>query len=222
MKIAIYTAQSGMETELRDPPVIHKDVDYIAFTDKNITSKVWQVRPVIQFSNIDSDYVSRRDAKIYKILPNLFLPEYDLTVWHDSSCYCLAHPSEIAKNHMINEDLAVFYHRWRNCVYEEAQEVIRLNRDSADKVESQVNYYKSKSYPEKNGLYELPVIFRKNSESNSVMNLRWWEHICKFSSRDQISFPFVLWSMNKKPVVLAGRANTRSNNIAPRYPRYRR
>jgi len=26
----------------------------------------------------------------------------------------------------------------------------------------------------------------------------WFEQICKFSSRDQISFPFVLWKMGDK------------------------
>ena len=35
----------------------------------------------------------------------------------------------------------------------------------------------------------------------------WWEQICRFSSRDQISFPFCLWKTKNKISIMPGFAN---------------
>jgi len=44
----------------------------------------------------------------------------------------------------------------------------------------------------------------------------WWEQICMFSSRDQISFPFVCHQLDIKPSILPGRANgVGANSIMP-------
>ena len=73
------------------------------------------------------------------------------------------------------------------------------------------------NFPKKYGLYELPVIIRKNTEKIKKLNLRWWEQICRFSSRDQISMPYVLWKTNVDIKILPGFANggLLKNNIMP-------
>ena len=72
-------------------------------------------------------------------------------------------------------------------------------------------------YPRNNGLYELPVSIRKNTDNIKILNLRWWEQICRYSSRDQISMPFVLWKTNITPKLLPGYANggLNANPIMP-------
>ena len=90
--------------------------------------------------------------------------------------------------------------------------------DYPDNVQSQMDFYKKCKYPHTNGLYELPVIIRKNNDKIKTLGLRWWETISKYSSRDQLSMPFVLWSLNMKPKILpgtAGKEYKRNNKIVP-------
>jgi len=218
MKIAIYTAVSGNRTTLLAPLVVHKGVDYIAFVDKiNPQLQVWQQKLIVPFS-LDEKYANRRNAKIYKILPHLILPEYKFTIWHDGGHYCKMHPLEIYETYMLNSTIAVFKHRWRECVYQEMDEVIKQKIDYPSLIEAQRIYYKANNYPEYNGLYELPVIIRKNCYEIKQLNQRWWEQICRFSSRDQISFPVVLTSLNITPTILPGNGNgIGENNIVPHW-----
>ena len=220
MKIAVYTAISGNKSELLDPPLVHKDIDYIAFTDQTYRKfNTWQVRNIIPFT-LASKFTQRRNAKIFKILPQMFLNEYDLTIYHDGGHFCMMHPLEIIERYMpkVDDDLAVFKHRWNTCIYKEAQDVLRENVDLPELINPQIEYYRSNKYPEDNGLYELPVLIRKKSDRNNLLNLRWWEQICKWSSRDQISFPVVMWSLGLKPIVLPGNGNGFNQNlIVPHY-----
>ena len=71
-------------------------------------------------------------------------------------------------------------------------------------------------YPKNNGLYELPVRVQRNTKLTQQMGWMWWEQICMFSSRDQISFPFVCHQLGIKPTILPGVANTiQGNEIMP-------
>jgi hypothetical protein len=70
-----------------------------------------------------------------------------------------------------------------------------------------MEYFESTKYPKNNGLYELPCSIRKNTEIINKMNLMWWEIICRYSSRDQISLPYVLHKLNIQPLILEGCAN---------------
>ena len=95
---------------------------------------------------------------------------------------------------------------------------MRENVDLPELINPQLDFYRKNNYPENNGLYELPVLIRKKSERNNLINLRWWEQICKWSSRDQISFPVVMWSLGLKPIVLPGNGNGFNQNaIVPHY-----
>jgi len=215
-KIAIITASCGNDAKLFDPHNVFSDIDYVAFVDKKHDCNIWNQVDMIDFS-IDPKYKDRRNAKIYKILPHLMLPGYDYYFWVDITHEVIRHPSEIIQEYMGNKEIGLFEHTHRNCVYQEANEVIRLNYDITEIVQSQINYYKNMNYPENNGLYELPVSIRKNTKTMQIMNLRWWEQICRFSSRDQISLPFVLWSLNIVPQILPGYANNglHANNLMP-------
>ena len=77
-------------------------------------------------------------------------------------------------------------------------------------------FYKDVCYPEHNGLYELPVRVQRNTKLTQQLGWMWWEQICMFSSRDQISFPFVCHQLGIKPTILPGIANTiRGNKLMP-------
>lgn len=207
MKIAIITALCGDRENLQNPSIVHKDVDYIAFVDRDYpNAKVWDQRELIPFSN-DVKFSGRRNAKPYKIMPNLFAPGYDYYFWVDISHDVVENPFKICETYLNENDIALFKHNQRNCIYEEAKLLLELGYDHQKNIDDQISFYMSNNYPPNNGLYELPVSVRKNTKKIRSLNMLWWEHICKYSSRDQLSLPFCLNQLEITPTILPGFAN---------------
>ena len=213
MKIAVVTSSIGTNRLL--DPIPFDGVDYHAFVDDNASNNKWITHPTISFSS-DPTYKNRRNAKVYKILPFAFLPEYDYYFWIDSTHILETNPLEVIEKYLSNTDVAVFKHSQRDCVYLEGKSVNEVDFDHSNLVDEQLDFYRDMDYPENNGLYELPARVQRNTELTQRMGWMWWEQICMFSSRDQISFPFVCHQLGIKPSILPGQANTiRGNTIMP-------
>jgi hypothetical protein len=230
MKIAIFTALYGNRNTLSDPTVVHDNVDYVAFVDRQHPQcKVWKQVIGPKFT-CDNNYQHRRNAKIYKILPNLYSSEYDYYFWVDATHDVVANPFDICKEYLSDNDIALFKHTTRNCTYDEAIEVKRLQLDDSNLIDFQLAFYKRGGMPSGYGLFELPVMVRKNTQRILDLNLKWWEQICKFSSRDQLSFMYCLWKLGIEPTVLPGFANginpntgkIGNNNLIPQTRNHRR
>ena len=208
MKIAVITSICGDLEVLSNPSVIHLGVDYFAFVDiKSPNAKIWKQLDPYHFSS-DKKYAQRKNAKIYKILPELFVPNYDYYFWVDASHDLVADPYVIVNKYVSDEQpFAVFRHHQRNCIYDEAKILKKLGYDYKDLINQEMKYFKSQGYPKKNGLYELSAFIKKRTHMSTLASLKWWEYICRYSSRDQISFPFVLWECGIEPNFLPGFAN---------------
>jgi hypothetical protein len=214
MKIAVITSAVGVHNNLL-PPKYSDVADYHAFLADNISAPGWNVHKALDFS-CDPVYKNRRNAKVYKIIPHLFLPEYDYYFWIDATHSLEEHPHDVIEKYLKDTDVAVFKHQHRDCIYEESEHIKEANYDHLNLLDDQVAFYKEMDYPCNNGLYELPARVQKNTELTQRMGLMWWEQICMFSSRDQVSFPFVLYQLNIKPSILPGYANNiRGNSIMP-------
>ncbi len=92
-------------------------------------------------------------------------------------------------------------------MYEEAELIKQVRFDSLEFVQSQMVFYQSRQYKEHKGLYELPCRIQRNTLEIQALMLTWWELICKFSSRDQLSLPFALDMHGITPAIMPGRAN---------------
>ena len=209
MKIAVITSIFGTAQNLHDPKVSFDSADYYAFVDRHHDCSVWKQIQSVPFS-LDDKYKGRRDAKIYKIIPHLFLPDYDYWIWVDPTHEPIVDPKVICAM-LGDKDIGVFKHGERQCAYEEAAEILRLNIDHPHLVKAQDTYYRSEGFPQGHSLYELPVSVRKNTPTIQSMNMKWWELICRYSSRDQISLPFVMWKMGITPHLFEGYANNGLN-----------
>ena len=212
MKIAIITSISKLSQELHEPKNVFDDVDYHAFVDEISEKKTIWNQHKINHLTFDKKYEGRRLAKIYKVLPNLFLPNYDYYIWIDSTHEVIIHPRTIIEKMGEGSEIGLFHHSQRNCVYDEIEELVKLNYDNFQLLMGFSDFLKSENYPEKNGLFELSVIVRKNSHLVNSINIFWWEIICKFSSRDQISLPYVLNKMSITPYIFQNYASFEYSN----------
>ena len=217
MKIAILTSLCGMANSLHNPAQKFDGVDYIAFVDRQHKDATqWEQREALNFT-LDDTYKGRRNAKIYKVMPQMFLPEYDYWFWVDATHEVILHPYQIIEEYLGEAEIGLWKHTDRDCAYAEAAIIKQLNYDHPHLIDKQTQYYEGEAYPKNNGLYELPVSIRKNTNSIKILNMRWWEQICRYSSRDQISMPFVLWKSQITPRLLPGFANggLHANPIMP-------
>lgn len=215
MKIAVLTASIGSVAPA-EVNVKHESADYFAFVETELVEDtMWTPLPVSTFS-CDYRYANRRNAKVYKVLPHMFVPGYDYYIWIDSTHAVKQDPIEIIETYLKDSDIALFNHPERSCVYEEAELIKQVNFDYPHLVDEQMEFYISEKYPRKNGLYELPCRIQRNTPQIQALMLTWWELICKYSSRDQLSLPYALHMHGIAPSIMPGRANgIMQNDILP-------
>ena len=157
----------------------------------------------------DEKYKNRRNAKPYKLAPHLFIPDhYKFIIWHDVSHELIFDPESLVKDYLSGgQDFSLFQHTQRKCLYQEAIELKKLRYDTDENIDRQISYYRSEGMPENNGLYELSAFVRANNPKTKAMGLAWMEQISRFSSRDQLSFNFLLWKFKAFFSILPGHCN---------------
>lgn len=187
-RIAVYTAIFGCKDRLQEQPR-YPGVDYICFTDSRIhRTKSWQI--VIDKPNVISD---RRKAKIYKILPHRYLPSYEYSIWMDGNWVLRRDPRELLALCTPTSPMALFRHPYRNSAYAEAEECIARQKDDPATIQRQMAHYRAMGYPDHAGLAAGGILVRKHGEAALISAMEdWWNEICAYSVRDQLSFNFVM------------------------------
>lgn len=215
----IYSAVFGDYDNIIAPKHIHKNTDYVLFTDCVDSESIpepWHVVFVDWLDTVDVQYRNRRSARHFKALPHVYMPHHVVSVWMDMTHDVVMNPHTIEKEFLLDSDIALFKHELRDCVYAEGQAVVHYKMDHAQRVKSQLDYYKTARYPSRNGLWETPGVVRRNTTLISKVNNLWWEMMCRYSSRDQISLPYILDKHKVKPHVLpgfAGKCSLANNKV---------
>jgi len=188
--IVVYTAITGGYDALKtQKETATKDVEFIAFVDEPYPDHAtWDFVPAHkEFSD------PNRNAKIHKVMPHLYFPDKEYSLWMDGSVNIefTFDVKRLIELYLKNADLAIFKHPERNCIYVEANTCIQRKLDSADIIINQVKRYTADKYPPNAGLVEATIILRRHTPQIIKFNEAWWEEIKKGSKRDQISFNYV-------------------------------
>jgi len=204
MKVAVLTALFGSKSELRS--LTEKELDYrdnggvsfYAFLDRPHESATGWNQILGPEYSFDKIYGHRRNHKIYKMLPHLFAPDHDIYIWVDSCHSVQVDPHKLCKEYLRDNDIALFDHPYRNCAYQESFVCAQSQIDQTDYIQDTISFLRSETYPENNGLYEMSAFIRRNNEATQELGYRWFELTCRFSSRDQITFPYCLFKLKDK------------------------
>src|ERR1043165_9105378 len=94
-KTVVYTAIYGGKDVLIEPAVVPPDCDFVCFTDSDLHSKTWNIRNVPASS---TDPV--RSAKVFKVLPHRYFPEYDYSVWIDGNILLRGDVNELISQYL--------------------------------------------------------------------------------------------------------------------------
>lgn len=196
----IYTCVTNGYDKLHQPKIIYKGYDYICFTDevrqKNVG--IWQIRPI---PNVVQDKI--RLSRYLKINPHIALSEYSYSVYVDSNILILDEylldrvENEIKKGTLI----ALSKHpEGRLDIYEEAAYVMKYRRAKFKEVRKQIKYLLKMGYPHGTGMFENNIIFRQHNHNEIIkLDENWWDIFIEFTSRDQLSFAYLLWKFNITP-----------------------
>ena len=192
------------------------DVDFVCFTDDPaIRSAFWDVR-LVPPSSLDS----HRHSKSFKHLPHRHFPEYDASLYIDNVVKLLAPVDRIfAVLERERAPMAMFRHPSRNCIYDEADVIVRERIDHADRVRAQMEAYRNAGHPERAGLHASTMLLRRHNETQLVkLSEEWHQELRQYSKRDQLAFDVLRLRHRLKVTALPGSVD---QNELMRWPEIR-
>lgn len=199
-KMCVYTCIVGEYDSLK--PVLYKDprVDYICFVDVERTcyqNLGWKIRK-IDF-DLDAPIGVLAQRRI-KILPHLFLSEYDVSVWVDGTFQIVGDVYSMVENIISRNRQKVCFmrkHPERDCTYQEAKVINAMNKADPKIIDQQISVYKKEEFPEHFGLSETGIIIRKHNDPDckELMSM-WFDELSKYTHRDQMCLYYCIWKLN--------------------------
>lgn len=192
-KTVCYTCITGNYAQLYSHDYINYSWDYICFTDnKNLLKKkqigIWQIRPLV-FNKLDNT----KNNRWHKMHPHILFPDYEQSLYVDGNVNILTpYYSKLIAQTKLNMLLPKHYKN--DCVYQELDYIVELNKETKEKIDVLRNKYRQEQMPEKLGLTENNIIFRKHKEPQIIKIMEeWWQMVENYSKRDQASFMYVIW-----------------------------
>ncbi|KAK2660451.1 hypothetical protein Ddye_006984 [Dipteronia dyeriana] len=145
----------------------------------------------------------RLNGKIPKMLAHRLFPDSKYSIWVDSKSQFRRDPLGVLEALLwrTNSVLAISEHGARSSVYDEAKAVVHKHKATPEEVEVQLTQYHLDGLPEnkrfngKKALNEASVIVRKHTPLTNLFMCLWFNEVVRFTSRDQLSFPYVLWRL---------------------------
>lgn len=192
-KKVVYTCITGGYDGLIEPTYVTSGFDYVCFTDnRELTSSTWDIR-------ILPDEVEKlsqvKKQRYIKINAHKVLNEYDLSIWVDGNVELRGDLNSLLEK-TLKDNCSIYIpkHPQRNCIYDEADAVIVLKKDSKDIVMPQVDRYKGEGFPKNYGLLQSNIMIRKHNNNDCMRFMEaWFEELKHGSHRDQLSFNYVCW-----------------------------
>ena len=182
MKKVVYTVLFG-NYELYEPKYINKDWKLICFTDQDIQSKSW---------NIIKMNGDKKKSREVKILCHRYI-DFDICLYIDAKFKIKCNlDTFVATN--LKHDLSLMTHNKRKCAYDEAKFCIKKGKDAKEVLQQQINNYKKDGFPKDFGLFAPGIMIRRNTHEVRNFMYMWWYQVKKYSYRDIVSFPYVLWN----------------------------
>lgn len=197
----VYTCITGNYDKLLEPKFISDGFDYICFTDnKSLRSDIWDIRPLPQETE---EFSKVKKQRYVKINPQLLLGDYDISIWVDGNVTLKGDLNKFIDS-TITDECSVYVprHPSRNCIYKEANVVVRMGKDKADIVKPQMERYENEGFPKEFGLLQSNILLRKHNDEGCIRLMEcWFEELKNGSHRDQLSFNYASWKNQDVEVI---------------------
>lgn len=194
----VYTALFGETEALLEQPVsASSSLRFLCFTDNTaLTSNTWEIVQVAPLFVADP----RRSQRDIKIRGHQLLGEYDQWLYIDNTVRLKVQPEEILDQWLVDADWAALNHDAHEDMWREFEANREMSKDTASRIDEQLNDY---SIHYKDVLDQRPVwngmFARVNNEATRAFAALWYDHVLRYSGRDQLSF---LVALSERPLRL--------------------
>ncbi len=195
-RLVIYTVLFGNYDSLKEPLFITPNCDYFILTNQEVKpNSVWKKYPLEKYDEMTKGFSNLEKARFFKLHPHILFPEYKHSLFIDANFQMVTDMRPVFAQ-LEDNFIAIHNQPGRDCVYQEATEVIVLGKADKQEVNRQMKAYKKDGFPEHYGLFRTCIVVREhnNEQCKKLMRL-WWEQIDKYTKRDQLSFTYALWKM---------------------------
>lgn len=142
----------------------------------------------------------RLNGKIPKLISHRLFPMARYSIWVDSKSQFRRDPLGVLEALLwrSNSSLALSEHGARSSLYDEAKAIVKKHKATPEEVEVQLDQYRRDGIPDekrfngKKALAEASVIVRNHAPLTNLFMCAWFNEVVRFTSRDQLSFPYVL------------------------------
>nr|TKV91133.1 hypothetical protein SEVIR_9G074800v2 [Setaria viridis]TKV91134.1 hypothetical protein SEVIR_9G074800v2 [Setaria viridis]TKV91135.1 hypothetical protein SEVIR_9G074800v2 [Setaria viridis]TKV91136.1 hypothetical protein SEVIR_9G074800v2 [Setaria viridis] len=142
----------------------------------------------------------RLNGKIPKLISHRLFPMARYSIWVDSKSQFRRDPLGVLEALLwrSNSSLALSEHGARSSLYDEAKAIVKKHKATPEEVKVQLDQYRQDGIPDekrfngKKALAEASVIVRDHGPSTNLFMCLWFNEVVRFTSRDQLSFPYVL------------------------------
>jgi hypothetical protein len=221
MRIIVYTAIFGEIDRLWSVyPLAWGKTPHLLFTDRERREVgLWtderpaklrqgthtmSTPPIWEAQLIEPEWDNRRTARHFKACPHRYI-DADVWIWVDGNVRLLAPPEVIVEQYLGGDDLAIFRHPDRACLFAEAQFCAQHGKDKPAVLQAQTDRYKREGMPRNWGLPETRVVIRRNTPQMRELGEAWWAEMERHSVRDQVSIPYVCWKLGIRWKEIPGR-----------------
>lgn len=195
-KIVFYSCLVNKRDDIK--PIWFQDgFEHVLFTDNTeiVPTLGWDIRPLVWTSPDPT-----RTSRYHKHHPFDLFPDASYAIWLDMTHWQYASLKPL----LSNQNLVLHRHQLRNTARAEAIECASINFDEPNVLLSQIKYYTKEGFPDNIGLYATSCLIMRNTYEYRKLSEMWWEEICRWSKRDQVSLPYCLWKLGITPGIIPG------------------
>lgn len=197
-RIAVYTAVFGNYDTILEPLLTPDNCDFYVFTDQELKNKnsVWKKKEIP--NDIASlDNVSKN--RYLKMHPHELFDDYEYSIYVDGNIQIISDLTEYI-NELNELGIGIHKHKTRNCVYDELEIIVKNGKETRTNALKHKEYLEQTNMPKNYGLFECGIIVRQHHNPLCIELMEdWWNEFSKYTKRDQISLPHVLF-MHEIPV----------------------
>lgn len=190
---AIYTVVVGKTYPLRPSPS-YDGWDKIAFVDDlNINPQGWILKKFEAPEEVKK-LSSRKRSRYPKMMPHLYLKDYDISLYIDNRVDLFKDPSIAIQEHP-NENWIGMLHPHRVSVEQEFKRCLELRYISEKILNELKKQYEISNFHEINPLSENGFILRHHNDPDIInLDSLWWDTYKSYENeRDQLILPLVFW-----------------------------
>jgi hypothetical protein len=189
----VFTALFGSTESLVEQPVAAQSkVHFICFTDNPaLSSRTWEIVQVTPLFPADP----RRSQRDIKIRGHELLDEFDEWLYIDNTVKLKQTPEAIMEEWLVDADWAALSHDANSTLWDEFEANRELNKDTPERLDEQLNDYIAfhrdvlDQHPLWNGIFA-----RRNTAEVTKCARLWFDHVLRYSARDQLSLLVALES----------------------------